>query len=192
MVTQKDIALAVGVDRSLVAHALRGDSRVSEETRLRVVETARLMGYDAFSNGAARSMIAKRYGKRAKTGTLAILMGDYFEGQLLEDVSFFRELVDGFKQGAAAMNMELSLCFLAPTPATLPRMIVKGAVDGALCVYRSDMNSLLRSQVVPIPILRVGHASPEEPAVLVDNRHGIAATNALSDRVRSSENRLRW
>jgi len=44
-VNQKQIADSLGLERSMVSHALRGDSRVSEATRLRVVEAAREMGY---------------------------------------------------------------------------------------------------------------------------------------------------
>lgn len=174
MVTQKDIALVVGIDRSMVAHALRGDSRVSEETRLRVVEVAQEMGYDAFSNGAARSMIARRYGKRAKTGTIAILMGDYFEGQLLEDMSFFRELIEGFRIGAAATDVEMLFCSSSPRPGTLPRVLTKGNVDGALAVHLGEINASLRLHELAIPVLCVGDAAPGEAAILVENQKGIA------------------
>ncbi len=174
MVRQKDIALALGIDRSLVAHALRGDLRVADDTRLRIMEMAQSMGYDAFSNGAARSMIAKRYGKRAQLGTVAILMGDYFEGVALEDVPFFRELLAGLKAGALLMNTELSIC-LSP-PQTLPRLLTQEGVDGAICLYRIDGNELLRLQPLSIPIIRVGDAGPNENAVLPDDRGGIAAT----------------
>lgn len=173
-VTQKDIAQLMGVDRSLVAHALRGNPRVSEKTRQRIVETAREMGYDQFSNGSARSMAAKRHGQRAQTGTLAVLMGDYFEGVALEDVPFFREILSGLKAGAGAMNTELSIC-LSP-PDTLPRLVTKGGVDGAICVYRGDISALLRAHPLPIPTLRMGDAATGENAVLVDDRGGIGQT----------------
>ncbi len=172
-VTQKQIADQLGLSQPIVAQALGGHPGVAAATRQRVEDAARELGYDAFSNGSARSLAARRFGKRAKTGTLAILMGDYFEGMALEQVPFFRELLEGFHAGAKEQDVELSLCLQAPTPLNVPRTVLHGEMDGALCVYRADMSALLRSHTLPIPVLRVGDAAPGEFAVLADDRSGI-------------------
>ncbi len=54
MVTTKDVARVVGVSASTVARALRDNPRISEQTRLRVRDAAREMGYVVHS--AARLM----------------------------------------------------------------------------------------------------------------------------------------
>ena len=174
MVTQKEIAEFVGLDRSMVAHALRGDPRVAEATRLRVIKAAREMGYDSFSNGAARSLAAQRHGKRVKTGTIAILMLDLFEGMPMVDVPFFQEILSGIIHAAHERDLELSICV---TPlGKLPRAVVEGNVDGALCIYDIELWKLLCQQPLPIPILNLGAAAPGEPAILPDDRQGIRAT----------------
>ena len=74
-VTQKQIADALGVSRSLVGEALGGNVNVAESTRQRVFSMALQMGYDAQANPEARSLIARRYGNRAQTRVVSLLLG---------------------------------------------------------------------------------------------------------------------
>ncbi|RIH87893.1 LacI family DNA-binding transcriptional regulator [Calidithermus roseus] len=57
-VTSHEVALRAGVSQSTVSRALAGDPRLSEATRLRVLEIARSLGYKP--NAIARSLITKR------------------------------------------------------------------------------------------------------------------------------------
>jgi LacI family transcriptional regulator len=70
-VTQKQIAEEVGLSRSMVALALSGHPKISEQTRLKVEAVAQRLGYTEHSNSSARALIARRYGQQVKTGTLA-------------------------------------------------------------------------------------------------------------------------
>lgn len=58
MVTSADVAREAGVARSTVSRCLSGDSRISEATRIRVVETAERLGYQI--NKIARSMNTRK------------------------------------------------------------------------------------------------------------------------------------
>ena len=55
--TQQDVALAAGVSRGLVSLALKGEGRMSDETRRRILRTARTLGYR--TNTAAAELAAR-------------------------------------------------------------------------------------------------------------------------------------
>tara|TARA_R100000027_G_scaffold61554_5_gene53041 strand:+ start:59483 stop:60532 length:1050 start_codon:yes stop_codon:yes gene_type:complete len=73
IVTQKDLAKATGLDQSTVSLALRGDSKVNEKTRERVMKMARKMGY--WKDPMMTALASYRGGLRESThqGTLAWL-----------------------------------------------------------------------------------------------------------------------
>ncbi|MCL3777615.1 MULTISPECIES: LacI family DNA-binding transcriptional regulator [unclassified Actinomyces] len=56
--TQQDVADAAGVSRGLVSLALKGEGRMSEETRRRVLDAAHALGYR--TNAAAAELAARR------------------------------------------------------------------------------------------------------------------------------------
>ncbi|HET7558532.1 MAG TPA: LacI family DNA-binding transcriptional regulator [Limnochordia bacterium] len=57
-VTIRDIAVAVQVSHSTVSRALRNDPRISADTRQRVIQAAKAMGYHA--NAAARALASRK------------------------------------------------------------------------------------------------------------------------------------
>jgi DNA-binding LacI/PurR family transcriptional regulator len=158
-VSQKDIALRVGVDRSLVAHALRGDPRVSDATRQKVLQAALDMGYDAHSNVAARSMAAKRHGKRPKTDSIAVLLGDFVDGLPLQDLPFFREIMQGIQWEASRRDIEVAFHVLRV--GRLPRSLKSGGVDGAIAVYSRRISSDVQEQKPPVPVVHLGSDTPD-------------------------------
>lgn len=153
-VSQKDIALRIGVDRSLVAHALRGDPRVSDATRLRVLEAAREMGYDTHTNVAARSLAAKRHGKRTRTDTISVLIGDFVDGLPLQDLPFFREILQGVQLEAIRQDMEVVIQVMRV--GHLPRSLTSGGVDGAIAVYSRSISADVEAQKPPVPVVHLG------------------------------------
>lgn len=78
--TSRDIAREAGVSQSTVSRALRGDSRVTEETQRRVAEVARRLGY--MPNRAARSL------KMRRSQTIGVVVADLRN-------PYFLEVVDG-------------------------------------------------------------------------------------------------
>jgi LacI family transcriptional regulator len=79
MVTSRDVARAAGVSQATVSRVLSSGTNVREETRLRVLEAMRTVGYAP--NAAAQSM------KTGRTGSVGVVVSDLtnpFHPQLLE------------------------------------------------------------------------------------------------------------
>src|SRR5690606_40421408 len=95
MVTVYDVAKRAGVSIATVSRALNDSSRISPETRRRVLEVAEELGYQ--SNDLARSLAGKA------TQTIALLLPDITN-------PFFPELVKGVKTVADERGHLLLLC----------------------------------------------------------------------------------
>lgn len=59
-VTMQDVALEAGVDKATVSRVLKGDHRISEKTRVRVMDAVRSLNYRLDKN--ARNLSTKRSG----------------------------------------------------------------------------------------------------------------------------------
>jgi len=170
-VTQKDIAIRVGIDRSVVAHALRGDPRVAESTRRRILEVAGELGYTANSNPEARSLISRRHGKKGSLGQIALLMGGGMDGLALQDMPFFREILQGIHAECAQHDLDVSIH--VPPRNRLPRLVTSGAVNGVICVYSFDLSQTLRDECPELPAVRLGHSFEKgEAGIRPDDRQG--------------------
>lgn len=159
--THRQIAEELGVSRQLVGFALRGEGRMSDEVRQRILDVARISGYDQYSNGAARSMAARRYGKRMKTGLMAVLFAPTFGGRPISSVPFFMPFFDGLENEAIELGIDLMLCPLRPQG--LPRLVREGQVDGIVCLVTDKMalEPLLKLDVPLVNIL-IAHGRAEE------------------------------
>jgi DNA-binding LacI/PurR family transcriptional regulator len=150
--TQKHIAEQLGVSRQLVSFALRGEGRVSEDTRRKILETAQQGGYHEFTNREARVMVSKRYGKRVRTGIIAVLFQPTFEGQPLSSVPFFMPFFDGIESEAIEQGLDLMLCPLRPQG--LPRLLLDGQVDGVICLLTDNVPAELLDQL-SVPLVHI-------------------------------------
>ena len=59
-VTMQDVALAAGVDKATVSRVLKGDYRISEKTRIKVMDSVRALNYRLDKN--ARNLSTNRSG----------------------------------------------------------------------------------------------------------------------------------
>ena len=59
-ITMQDVALEAGVDKATVSRVLKGDHRISEKTRIRVMEAVRALNYRLDKN--ARNLSTNRSG----------------------------------------------------------------------------------------------------------------------------------
>lgn len=84
-VTMKDIANELGVTVGTVSHALNGLSDISEETKEKVIETARRMGY--ISNGPAASL------RSGKTNTIAVIVPDISNPHIAHQIKLIDEKI---------------------------------------------------------------------------------------------------
>lgn len=89
MSSLQEVAEAAGVSRSVASRALTGDksARINAETRTRIIEAARHLGYVA--NHRARAL------RQARSGTLALLVPD-------ANNSVFAAMLDGVQEAARA------------------------------------------------------------------------------------------
>lgn len=96
-VTVRDIAKAAGVSPATVSNAFSGNNRISEETRLRVLEIARQMGYKDMTRPQLKKSIHFVIFRR--------------HGRVVIDSPFFSELITGIESACRRNNYELSISY---------------------------------------------------------------------------------
>lgn len=161
-VTQKQIADRLQISRSLVQHALNGGHEVSASTRERILATAQEMGYDPASNRSARNLVARRYGHRLKTGTIACTFGIDHGA----DLPFFSRILSGMRD--EAKFFELEICIAPGTNGKLPSIIREHNVDGVISMgYTPNLNQGVQEAGLPLVTLMTRFS--DIPAVAFDD-----------------------
>lgn len=168
-VTQRQIAEELGVSRQLVSFALRGEGRMADSTRSAILEAARRGGYHEFSNREARAMASRRYGKRARSGILAVLFHGTFEEQPVSSVPFFTPFFEGLETEAIARGIDLVLC--AVRPGGLPRIIREYGVDGVVGLLVPEAVALQVSEL-SIPTVSILYPAKSGTNLCIDDRAG--------------------
>jgi DNA-binding LacI/PurR family transcriptional regulator len=163
----RDVAAAAGVSPTTVSHALNNRGRIAEETRVRVIQAARQLGYQA--NVHAQQLVTRR------SRIIAIQMPalEISQGPALPDSAYFLDLING-----AAAAADSSGYALVVTPSGGRASIFGGfAIDGAIIVDPQGDEPIFATEV---PIVTVGIALRETHDVLaVDNDHATAARVVL-------------
>ncbi len=170
----EDVARQAGVSRTTVSHALNGKGRVSEETRLRVAEAAKALGYRG-------SAIARRLGSGARGGVLALRVAARDSPTVVSDVEYFTILMMATATAALSHGYWLTL---APVSATediwnsLP-------ADGVIIVDPLIDDPLVRAlEDRGVPVITVGRSSLAlKGGGWIDNDH-IAGTRAILEHLR--------
>ena len=98
MVSLKDIAQKCGVSVATVSKALNGHSDIGEDTRKRVAEVAREMGY--VPNAVAKAL------KTDRTYNIGVLFVDEAGSGLTHD--YFSHVLDGFKRQVEEAGYDLT------------------------------------------------------------------------------------
>lgn len=131
-VSVKDIASRCGVSTSTVSCALRGgNGEVGEETRQRIVATAKAMGYDPSRNQAARRMSQRRHGAVSKCYSIGMTLAG---GQSLHH-SYVGYLLEGVTDELSLRGFGLNLTPVIGFEEFLPVAWRSGDIDGLLVVY---------------------------------------------------------
>jgi LacI family transcriptional regulator len=164
-VTIKNVASAAGVSTATASRALNGATNVTQQTRDRVIETARSLGY--FPNSAARSLSTRR------THCIGVVLPDLYG-------EFFSELIRGIDRAARRHGLTLLLSGSHGDGRELASALrsMRGRVDGLLVMSPHVDGEVLRQNLPPsIPLVLVNTPSHEEgfAALNVDNFGGASA-----------------
>ena len=168
-VTLKDIAQKVGFSITTVSRALAGYDDVAEETRRKIVEAAREMGY--YPDFTARSL------RKGKTNTIGFVIPA--TERYLSD-PFFLELLSGIGDGAAEQGFDLlvSTCKpLEPEERLTYERIVRGRRVDGMVVARTRREDERISYLVEegFPLVAFGRTALDLdfPYIDVDGEEGV-------------------
>jgi LacI family transcriptional regulator len=128
--TLKTLSEMTGLSMSTVSLALRGGSKLREETRDRILEAARVIGYEP-----DRAGVRLRTGK---TGTLALIL-DGSE----DSVGFSRKLIAGIHQMIRERGYTLNVLpqfDRAESEETLRRLVQGRLADGVILTHTEPMD----------------------------------------------------
>lgn len=165
MVSLKDIAAECGVSVATVSKALNDLNDVGPDTKERVRETARKLGY--LPNSSARTL------KTNRSYNIGVLFVDEAQSGLTHD--YFAHVLDSFKKVVEAQGYDIT--FINSTHnhnmTYLEHSRYRG-VDGVViaCVdfFDPQVMDLIRSQ---IPVVTIDHVFDYRIAVLSDNIQGM-------------------
>ena len=166
MVSMKDIALRCGVSVATVSKALNGQPDIGEETRNRIQQTAREMGY--MTNAAARAL------KTNRTYNLGVLFVDERRSGLAHE--YFSTMLESFKVEAEAHGYDITFINhnVGGKRTTYLQHCLYRGVDGVViaCVDFTDpqVQELVESD---LPLVTIDHVFNNRLAVLSDNVSGL-------------------
>jgi DNA-binding LacI/PurR family transcriptional regulator len=141
--TIKDVAAAAGVTAGTVSRALRGDPRVIETTRRRIVEAAERLGY--------RPNLQARGLQTGRTGAIGLACPS---GPWILMHPYFAPMHAGFTAAAAADGLRIIL-YVPPANGRLERdasntsarELLDGRVDGTVIYQAHELSSAVIQQL---------------------------------------------
>ena len=161
-VTIKDVAREAGVSIATVSRVLNDSGPVNDDTRQRILETARRLRY--IPHGAARSLIT------AKTHTLGVLLPDLYG-------EFFSEVIRGIDQAArrSGYSVLLSSSHSDRSEVESALQAMRGRVDGLIIMYPGLDAGVLRQNLsdrLPVVLLSSHIDNAPFHSLNIDNYHG--------------------
>ena len=171
----RQVADAAGVSPTTVSHALNGKGRISEETRTRVIEAAKKLGYEPNRNAqrmvsGGSGLIAFGFGSNPHHETAAI--------EYLPDFMYLANTAVAASNAAASMGLGL---LLAASPSQFADDGPE--IEGALIVDPVEdepFARVMRARDVPFVTLgRIPRATEAENPYWVDSDHESATRRSL-------------
>ena len=163
----KDIAKRCGVSVATVSKALNGQPDIGEETRKRIAEVAKEMGY--MTNAAARAL------KTNRTYNLGVLLVDEWRSGLSHE--YFASLLESFKNEAEKRGYDITFINKntgGRSMSYLSHCQYRG-VDGVIIACIDFTNDQIRELVDgPIPVVTIDHVFENRIAVVSNNTSGVA------------------
>lgn len=165
-ITIDDIARDLGVSKTTVSRAVSGKGRISEATRIKVMEYIEQCNYRP--NAAARGLAQNR------TYNLALVLPKSF---IQLDIPFYRHMMNAICEEAFIWDYNIVICLSTEDfPESLRRTLDNRKVDGViLCrtVENDGLVDMLRQR--EIPFSTIGSLSPRA--------RGLATVEADHDHV---------
>src|SRR5256885_3338888 len=170
-VTIADVAPAAGVSKTAVSFAFNTPETLGQATLERVLRVASELGYTP--HPAARALSMRR------SGTIGVLIPQRLSAVFANP--FLSELIQGL--GEECEKHDLTLLLVPPLDGSLEGAIRQASVDGFISLGLSPDDravGILDRNGIPT-VLVDSEASPDHPAVNVDDRSGAeqAATHLL-------------
>lgn len=164
-VTIRDVARAANMSVATASRALNGMDNVTEETRERILETARRLRYVPHSG--ARLLSTRR------SDTLGMILPD-LHGE------FFSEIIRGADAAARGHDLQLLLSSSHDGVAAVTRALrsMQGRVDGLLVMSPHVDAGVLAdnlSDALPVVLLNMRGHTGSHPRFMVDNYAGAVA-----------------
>ncbi len=160
MITIKDIAERAGVSYATVSRALNGRSDVSPETRSRVLELAKELGYQP--NAIARSLVKRR------SEMVALIVPDVSN-------PFFADITMTVNQAAEEAEYTVVVCntgWDAKKEQEKLRIMMEQRVDGIILKPVQELSSE-KLEELSVPVVVFWHAQPDRISYIeVDHEAG--------------------
>ncbi|GAA2720298.1 LacI family transcriptional regulator [Cellulomonas aerilata] len=159
-VSARDVARVAGVSVSTVSRALTRPDDVAPETRTRVLDVARGLGY--LPNPAARSLITGR------TGNIGLVVPD------LEN-PFFASITKGFHARARSFGYAAFIADSDEDPAAEPELVRNLAkqVDGLVLCSPRGPEEVIAGMARDCPLVLVNRTCGDVATVTVDDHDGV-------------------
>lgn len=165
MVTMSDVAREAHVSRATASYALRGDTRIADKTRLKVIEAAKKLNYSA--NLSARSL---RSGRNGVIGVAIFELDKPYPAQMSAEIS--REIN---AHGMQAIIQQTTNS--REDEVSILRRITSQLCDGTIFspsnVSNEEMKALIHGK--PIVLLDDPSANPVFDSVMTAGREGADA-----------------
>ena len=161
--TIRDVARKANVSVASVSRALNGLDNVSDDTRARVAEAVRELGY--VPHAGARSL------SLARTHAVGVVLPD-LHGE------FFSEIVRGMDREAGNRGYLLLLSTLHPGHGMSVLGALRGRVDGLIVMaphLDGDALGAALPKGIPSVLLNTRGVSGDHPAIHIDNATGVRA-----------------
>ena len=166
MVSMKDIAKECGVSVATVSKSLNNYSDIGKETRDRILDTAKKMGY--YPNSSARALKTKR------TYHLGVLFMDEANSGLTHH--FFSRILESFKVTAESEGYDITFVsdnISRRKTSYLEHCRYRG-VDGVMIAnidfYDQQIQELIHSD---LPVVTIDHVFDNRIAIVSDNIGGM-------------------
>lgn len=163
--TLNDVAARAGVNKvtaSIVLSGGRGNTRVSDATRQRILDAAGELQY--LPNALAQSL------RRRRTHTLGFYMGGFIDTRDL----FLSEIVSGLQQGCEQNRHDFLMhgTFRGDSTGDIYAELLNGKVDGLVLHVPSGDPLVPRLAASRLPVVAVANPVPNLASVTVDDAGG--------------------